>query len=220
MVTKEPEASESTALKTFPALAAAFIVYETFTFAPWQYVKGEIADVLMVVNAAPAVMVKFVLLMSKKMLPTASTFILACVVGVLGTVMLAVPSFGVLAEITVGKVFPPSVESEIFTLAQFTGAPVVLATFHVTVCVLSPTHETAVFGTVTTNGPVAELTVTTISSLLFAGPPAWLSRTVKRKFNVLATDDNASTVMSVPAVVVEPAMVEDNIGQYLTGLAD
>ena len=70
----------------------------------------------------PAVMVKLVFEMSKNILPTASTFILAVVVGVFGMVNVSVPSLGVLAANTVGKVCPPSVDKEIFTLAQLTGA--------------------------------------------------------------------------------------------------
>lgn len=86
----------------------------------------------------PAVMVKLVLEISKKILPTASTLILAVVVGVLGIVTAWVPSFGVLAINTVGNVCPPSVLKEIFTLAQLTGAAVVLATAHVMVCAELP----------------------------------------------------------------------------------
>ena len=86
----------------------------------------------------PAVMVKLALEISKKILPTASTFILAVVVGVLGITNASVPSFGVLAAKTVGNVCPPSVLNDIFTLAQLTGEAVVLATAHVTVCVELP----------------------------------------------------------------------------------
>ena len=107
--------------------------------------------------------VKFVLEISKKILPTASTFILAVVVGVAGITNASVPSLGVLAESTVGKVCPPSVLIEIFTLAQSTGVKLLLATLQVIVCVLPPAHVTAVFGAVTANGPDAELTVTVIS---------------------------------------------------------
>jgi hypothetical protein len=80
----------------------------------------------------PAVIVKLVLEISKKILPTASTLILAVEVGVLGTVTTSLPSLGVLAT-NVEKLLPPSVEIEIFTLAQLTGAAVVLATAHVMV---------------------------------------------------------------------------------------
>jgi hypothetical protein len=41
----------------------------------------------------------------------------------------------VLAANTVGNVCPPSVDKDIFTLAQLTGAAVVLATAQVIVCV-------------------------------------------------------------------------------------
>jgi hypothetical protein len=79
------------------------------------------------------VMVKLVLDISKNTLPTASTFILAVVLAPIGMVTDSVPSFGVLANRTVGKVCPPSVDNEILTLAQLTGASVVLATSQVTV---------------------------------------------------------------------------------------
>ena len=45
------------------------------------------------------------------------------------------------------------------TLAQLTGAAVVLATFHVTACAVLPVQETAVFGAVTWNGPAAVVTL-------------------------------------------------------------
>lgn len=111
----------------------------------------------------PAVMVKLLLEISKKIFPTASTFILAVVVGVFGMTNASVPSLGVLAASTVGNVCPPSVLKEIFTLAQLTGEAVVLATAQVIVCVEFPAHETAVLGTDTANGPDVLLTVTTIS---------------------------------------------------------
>ncbi len=57
---------------------------------------------VIVVNPVDVVIVKFVLLMSKKMLPTASTFILAVVVEILGTVIVWLPSLGVEANKTVG----------------------------------------------------------------------------------------------------------------------
>ena len=108
------------------------------------------------------VIVKFALEISKKMLPTASTFILAVVVGVLGMVTVSVPSLGVLAT-SVLKLLPPSVEMEIFTLAQLTGAAVVLATDHVIACDELPAHDTAVLGDDTWNGPEELLTVTVMS---------------------------------------------------------
>ena len=111
----------------------------------------------------PAVIVKLVLEMSKKILPAASTFILAVVVAVLGIVKASLPSLGVLAANTVGNVCPPSVLKDIFTLAQLTGEAVVLATFHVIVCVEPPAQLTAVLGAVTVNGPEVFVTVTTIS---------------------------------------------------------
>ena len=52
---------------------------------------------------------------------------------VFGTVMTCVPSLGVFAAKTVGKVCPPSEEYKILTLAVFIPLAVVPATFHVTV---------------------------------------------------------------------------------------
>ena len=101
---------------------------------------------------APDVIVKLVLEISKKILPTASIFILAVVVGVLGIVTASVPSLAVLAS-NVLKCFTTICRNEIFTLAQLTGAAVVLATAHVMVCVELPAHDTAVLGAVTAKGP-------------------------------------------------------------------
>ena len=125
-----------------------------------------IADVASPVGAlqpVPAVIVKFVFDMSKKILSAASTFILAVVVAVFGMVSTSDPSLGVVAANTVGKVCPPSVDKEIFTSAQLTGVAVVLATAQVMFCDELPAHERAVLGDETAKGPDAELTVTTMS---------------------------------------------------------
>ncbi len=82
----------------------------------------------------PAVIVKLTSETSKKIFPAPCTLIRAVVVGVLGMVTVSVPSLAVDAARTVGKVLPPSVESEITTLAALTGAAVVFATFQVIVC--------------------------------------------------------------------------------------
>lgn len=128
-----------------------------------EVVMADEAKPVGVPQDEPLVMVKLVLEISKKILPTASIFIRAVVVGVLGMVSAAVPSLGVLAINTVGNVWPPSVLKEIFTLAQLTGATVVLATLHVIVCVEPPAQLTTVFGAVTAKGPDALDTVTTTS---------------------------------------------------------
>ena len=177
----------------------------------------------------PEVMVKFVLEISKKMLPTASTFILAVVLAELGIVTDWEPSFGVLAANTVGNVCPPFVLKDIFTLAQLTGEAVVLATFHVTVCAEPPAQLTAVLGAVTVNGPEVLLTVTTmlvncVWPILTGAIERYgaLSLTVSLKFSVLETELSAS--VSTPAsppvigpVVVPPARIVDNRGKYLVG---
>ena len=90
----------------------------------------------------------------------------------LGTVIDCVPSLGVVARIVIGYVFPPSVDKRISTLAVFTPLAVVPATFQVTVCVEPAGQTTVVFGIVTLKGPAVAFTVTIISSLLLAGPPA------------------------------------------------
>src|SRR3954447_4810334 len=110
------------------------------------------------------------------MLPTAATSMRAVLVLIEGSVTWAVPLLGVLARSTVGKVFPPSVESRIETFAQFTGAAVVPATFQVTVC--TPDHETGVLGEVTTNGPAAAVTAIDVLAAFTPPPPARLSRTI------------------------------------------
>ena len=177
----------------------------------------------------PALIVKFVLEISKKILPTASTFILSVELAVLGMVNACDRSFGVLAINTVGNVCPPSVLKEIFTLAQLTGAAVVLATFHVMVCEEPPAQLTAVLGAVMINGPDVLLTVTTISvncvwPTLMGAVELYgaLSLTVNLKFNVLETELSAS--ISTPAsppvngpVVVPPDRIVDNCGKYLVG---
>ena len=100
--------------------------------------KSKLGDAFTIVKSA--------LEMSKKIFPTASTFILAVVVGTFGMVNNSDPSLGVLAISTVGKVCPPSVDRDIFTLAQLTGAAVVLATDQVMVCEEDPIQETFVLG--------------------------------------------------------------------------
>ena len=74
----------------------------------------------------------------------------------------ALPLFGTLLASTIGKVLPPSVDSEIFTFAQLIGAMFVFATFHVTVCCVPPANVVAVFGAVITNGPAVLTDVTVV----------------------------------------------------------
>ena len=100
----------------------------------------------------------------------------AVVVSVCGSVTSSDPSFGVLAESTVGYVCPPSVESEIATLAVETGGTSVLALFHVTVC--GAGYVTGVSGEVTRNGPAFVASVSVTSPKL---PPPGTSRAVTLK---------------------------------------
>ena len=176
----------------------------------------------------PEPIVKLVLEISKKIFPTASTFILAVVVGVLGMVTTSLPSLAVLAT-RVLKVVPPSVEIEIFTLAQLTGDAVVLATFQVMVCDELPAHDTAVLGDVTANGPEEFETVTVISAKLVCPIVIGevelygaLSLTVSRKCRVLETELNASVLAPASPPVSgpltrPPARIVAILGKYLMG---
>lgn len=132
----------------------------------------------------PELMVKLALDISKKMLPAASTFTLAVVVGLLGTVIFCEPSLGVPEARVMGKVSPPSVDSSMLTLAALIGDAVVLATFQLTVCCVPVLQVTFVLGEVTVKGPAVETTLTSAVSLLVRPPPARLSRTVTRKLRV------------------------------------
>ena len=83
------------------------------------------------VVAVVVVILKFVLLISKKIFPTASIFILAEAVTLFGTTIGWEPSLGVVSAKTTGKVRPPSVLKVIFTLAQLIGARLVEPTLQV-----------------------------------------------------------------------------------------
>jgi hypothetical protein len=152
--------------------------------------------------------------MSKKMLPTASTFIRAVVVEAWGTVTASEPSLAVLAARTSGKVFPPSVESVIRTLAALTGAAVVLATLQVTVSGLPPRTLTEVLGAVTAKGPLSARTLTSVVTSLMPPPPARLSRTVTRKFIVRVV-----VGMTSPVRQVSPAAQTDPVGDVPVNVA-
>ena len=86
----------------------------------------------------PPVIVKLASDISKNILPTASILMRPFVVRRLGIVTLCDPSLAVLPASTDENVVPPSVDNEILTLAALTGALLVFATFHVTVCVEPP----------------------------------------------------------------------------------
>jgi hypothetical protein len=116
--------------------------------------EGVHDGVAVEVAVRPPVIVKLTSFMSKKMLPTPSTFILAAAVGRLGTLIDSEPSFGVEASIVVGNVCPPSVESEILTLAVFMPPAVVPLTSHVTVWPVFPVQFEGVFCVVTLKGVV------------------------------------------------------------------
>jgi hypothetical protein len=125
--------------------------------------------------------VKFVFETSKKMLSTASIFTRAVVDRMPGSVTTSVPSFGVLAASTYGYVWPPSTESEIFTLAALVGGRSVFALSHVTVCWDPLGQFTGLFGEVTRNGPAFAASVSVTSPLVLPPAPGWRSRAVARK---------------------------------------
>ena len=149
------------------------------------------------------------------------------VVAIDGTVMVSVPSFAVLARITVGKVLPPSVDRDIFTLAQFTEPVLVLFTSQVMVCEVPLFQVTLVFGAVTLNGPAVLVTVMATSAKAVwptaAGPGVTgtygrLSRTVRRKLRVLETELRASMLqMASPpgkvGVINRPACTVERRGK-------
>ena len=143
---------------------------------------------------------KFVSEISKKILPTASTFIRAVVVGMLGIKTDSAPSLGVLARRMVGNVLPPSVEREILTFAALTGAAVVLATFQVTLRLVSAGTVTAVLGAVTANGPAAPAMVTVDVAVLMPPPLARLSRATTWNVIVRVIAGRSSPVRNPPVV--------------------
>ncbi len=112
--------------------------------------------------------------------------------------MSSVPSFGVLARMTVGNVSPASVDREILTLAAETGAAELPATFQVTVRVEAACHLTAVLGAVTRNGPAAVVTVMLVCADAMPPPPARLSRAVTWKCITRLVDGRTSPVAQVP----------------------
>ena len=97
-------------------------------------------------SAVACVILKFALDISKKIFPIASTFILAVVVTTAGITTDSVPSLSVLSSNTVGKVRPPSVDIDIFTLLVLNGEAFVLATFQVAVAEEPPTKDSPPLG--------------------------------------------------------------------------
>src|SRR5437762_629285 len=83
-----------------------------------------------------------------------------------GRVIVWEPSLGVPAAMTMGKVWPPSIDSRMLTAAQLTGGFAVPATSHVTACVEPTGQTTEVSGEVTANGPLPPSTCSRMSSEL------------------------------------------------------
>ena len=126
------------------------------------------------------------LLMSKKIFPIASIFTLAVVVKLLGTNIVSEPSFAVLSAKIVRKLCPLSVDNEILTNAQFTGAALVLFTFQVMVSVEPTKKVSMVFEDVKLKGPALADTVIFISSLPVPPALGLLSLAVNLNFILLA----------------------------------
>ena len=147
-----------------------------------------------------ALIVKFVSEISKKILPTPSTFIRAVVVCMFGITTDSEPSLAVLAARTVGKVLPPSVEREILTFAALTGAAVVLLTFQVTVKLFSAGILTPVLGAVTAKGPAPLVTITVAVAELMPPPLARLSRATTWKVMAREIAGRSSPVRNPPVV--------------------
>ena len=146
-----------------------------------------VAAVVATIGPGTLPIVKFTFEMSKKMLVAHATFTRAVEVVTFGSVTDCEPSLGVAAASTVGNVLPPSVDSRMSTFAQLTGGLAVLATFHVTVCVLALPHVTAVLGEVTWKGPAAVVTLNEMAPHATPPPPTRLSRTVMRKLSARVT---------------------------------
>ncbi len=121
---------------------------------------------------------KFESEISKKTFPTASTFMRAEAVVRLGRVTGSLPSFAVDAARTVGKVAPPSVESEILTFAVLTGAAEVLATSQATVMVDPGKWLDPPFGEVILKGPLLPSTASVEVAVLNPPADARLSRAI------------------------------------------
>src|SRR5690606_32500633 len=102
------------------------------------------------------------------------------------------------------------------TRAQFTGLPVVPATFQVTVRLLPAVQVTAVLGWVTTKGPAPPATETTILSCALQPAPGALSRTVTRKLNVRETFASISQL----GVGLLPESTVESIGNQRCGSLD
>jgi len=84
---------------------------------------------------------------------------------VFGKLTFADPLLGTLAASTIGKVFPPSAESEILTLAQLIDPASEPATFHVTVCGDPPAIVPAELSApVMANGPAVETELTVVDA--------------------------------------------------------
>lgn len=94
-------------------------------------VKGLV--VMDVKTPDPEVIVKFTFDISKKILPTASTFILALELMIFGIVTVSEPSFGTFETNVYGKVYPLSTDNKMFTFAVLIGDRFVEATFQVIV---------------------------------------------------------------------------------------
>src|SRR3954454_6591444 len=112
------------------------------------------------------------------------------------------PSFGVEAASTVGKVAPSSVDSRIRTFDVLVGAASVPATFQVTGSVAAVPLLVSVACEVRRNGPAPALTVSDVSAKPVPPASGLPSRAVTRKSIVRLTLGRYSDQQSLPASVV------------------
>src|SRR6218665_2442657 len=127
-------------------------------------------------------------------------------------VTVSLPSLGVLSN-NETKVFPPSLEIFMLTLAVLTGAAVVLATSQVTAKLFPEVKDCPNVGAVTLNGPALALTVTNIASCAILGSKGLLFLKTTPKLSALETLETDSQ-----RVVFTPARTVLKSGKYLYGL--
>src|SRR5690349_16877993 len=132
------------------------------------------------------------------MLPAASTLMRhwVAVAPIANGAMVSAPSFGT-PETSGDHVFPPSVESRMFTVGATEPPPTVQVTFMPPVGLI----DSPPFGAFTTNG--LPLTVTSMESSACAPVGRWLSRTVQTNFISRFTVGSASYGSDVFASTVE-----------------
>src|SRR5512139_3950389 len=97
------------------------------------------------------------------------------------------------------------------TLAQLTGAAVVLATFQVTFWLVSTAHVAALLGAVTAKGPAPFSTVT---DMVASFTPPRPSRAVRRNCMVRSSDGSDS-----PVLLFDPSRMLFSVGKVRVAAA-